>query len=194
MRPVPGSILLDTLRHIPTVTVLLIGGALSVSACANSCSRQTSQTSSPGGTAAPGPAPAPTVWSLVLELQEGSVRLVDAKPAKGKIVTPRIEDRLASLRNRDSVWIEYAVRSDASKQVLHTGAFSVSTTAIVEGAGPDEPAATIRVRRRFVNLAVPYVSEPASVVFSRVEPGGDTPIDRWARVPIGTVALKGGSR
>jgi hypothetical protein len=189
MRPIRGCILLGALPRIP-LPVVLLAAAVSVSACTSTCSRQTS-TQAPGGTTTTQP---PTVWSLVLEVQEGSVRLVDAKPAKGKIVPPRIEDRLASLRNRDSVWIEYAVRSDASNQVLHTGAFSVSTTAVVEPAGPDEPTATIRVRRRFMNVAVPYVAEPASVLFSRVEPGGDTPVDRWARVPIGTVALKGGPR
>ena len=188
MSPIRGCILLGALPRIP-LTVILLGAAVSLSACTSTCSRQTS-TPVPGA-AAPQP---PTVWSLVLEFQDGGVRLVDAKPAKGKIVAPRIEDRLASLRNRDSQWIEYAVQSDASKQVLHSGAFSVSTTAIVEPGGPDEPGGTIRVRRRFVNVAVPYVSEPASVVFSRVEPGGDTPAERWARVPIGTIALKGGPR
>ena len=188
MRPIRGCILLGALTRIP-LTVVLLGAAVSVSACTSTCSRQASTQAPGAATTQP-----PTVWSLVLEVQEGSVRLVDAKPAKGKLVPPRIEDRLASLRNRDSVWIEYAVRSDASKQVLHSGGFAVSTKAIVEAVGPDEPAGTVRVRRPFVNVAVPYVFEPASVVFSRVEPGGDTPIDRWARVPIGTVALKGGPR
>jgi hypothetical protein len=188
MRQICGCILLGALPRIP-LTVVLLGAAVSLSACTSTCSRQTS-TPVPGGTAAQ----PPTVWSLVLDIQEGEVRLVDARPARGKIVAPRIDERLASLRNRDSLWIEYAVRSDASKQVLHTGAFAVSTTAIVEPGGADEPGGTIRVRRRFVNVAVPYVSEPASVVFSRVEPGGDRAVDRWARVPIGTVALKGGPR
>jgi hypothetical protein len=190
MSPIRGCILLGALPRIP-LTVILLGAAVSLSACTSTCSRQTSTPAPAPGATTTQP---PTVWSLVLEVQEGSVRLVDAKPAKGKLVPPRIEDRLASLRNRDSVWIEYAVRSDASKQVLHSGGFPVSMTAIVETGGADEPSGTIRVRRRFVNMAVPYVSEPASVEFSRVEPGGDTQVERWPRVPIGRVALKGGPR
>jgi hypothetical protein len=130
------------------------------------------------------------VWSLVLDVEEGAVRLVDAKPARGKIVTPRFEERIASHRTRDTLWIEYAVRSDASSQTLQSGAFAVSMTANVEPGGPDAPGGTTRVRRRFITVAVPYVSEPASIVFTRVDPA-DGPLEKWPRVPIGTVPLKG---
>lgn len=119
------------------------------------------------------------------------MRLVEARPAKGKIVAPSLEERAAAVRARNSLWIEYAILADASNQILHTGAFSVSTSAIVEPAGPDAPGGTVRVQRRFVTVAVPYVAEPASIAFSRVDPAEAIPVEKWSRVAIGRAALKG---
>jgi hypothetical protein len=130
----------------------------------------------------------------VLEVQPNAVRLVDARPVRGKIVAPRLEERGASVRSRTSLWIEYAVRADSGSRVLHTGGFPVSLAAIVEPGGPDEPGGTIRVGRRFVTVAVPYVSEPASITFARVNPAAGTPVDKWERMTLGTSALKGVTR
>ena len=181
-----GSILLRTLTRHSTLAFGLIGAAMAISACTTTCRPATTSIQAPAGP--------PTVWLLVLEVQQGAVRVLDAKPASGRIVTPRLEERAASLRRRESVWIEYSVRSDASKQVLHSGAFAASMTAIVEAGKSGEVPGTIRVGRRVISVAVPYASEPTSITFARVDPADALPIEKWSRVPIGNFALKGAAR
>lgn len=180
----------SAVTRIPTLATVLIGAALTLSACTSTCRPgPTSRATTVQPTAGP-----PTAWSLVLEVQPSGVRLVDAKPARGKIIAPTLEERAAAVRARNSLWVEYAIRADSGSRVLHTGGFPVSLAAIVEPGGPAEPGGTTRVGRRFVAVAVPYVSEPASITFARVNPAAGIPVDKWERVSLGTAALKGVTR
>ena len=126
-----GSILLRTLTRHSTLAFGLIGAAMAISACTTTCRPATTSIQAPAGP--------PTVWLLVLEVQQGAVRVLDAKPASGRIVTPRLEERAASLRRRESVWIEYSVRSLVSYLTTYHSGARTGRDLVVLMLGDHEP-------------------------------------------------------
>lgn len=140
-----------------------------------------------GGCRATKSAPHPTVWSLVLEVQDNAVRLISASPSQGRAVTFSPNAQLAAIRRRDPVWIEYALRSRSDIE-LQKGGFLVSMTAVVEPDGRDAPGGHVRVSKRVVTVRLPYVAEAASITFARTEPS-NAPADRWERISLGSSPL-----
>ena len=156
------------------------------------CSISASLLASP---AQPPPRPAagstPKVLALVLEVTDESVRLISAKPSTGRVTTPDVNARVAAVGSGDVHWIEYTVNAAAPDQDRLHGAFLVSMSAIVEPPRGENTGGMVRVSRRIVTVAIPYVQGAATVTFSRVQPSDRLPPDRWVRVPAGKAALTG---
>jgi hypothetical protein len=157
-------------------------------ACSISASLLASPAQPPGRPAA---SSTPSVLALVVEVTEASVRLISAKPATGRVTTPDANARVAAVGAGDVHWIEYAVNAAAPGSARLQGAFLVSMSAIVEPPRGENTGGMVRVSRRIVTVAIPYVQGAATVTFARVRPSDRVPPERWARVPVGTAALTG---
>lgn len=152
------------------------------------CSRQ------PGPTPPPTPpVTEPTVWALVLDVQSDSVRVVSTSPSHARILPTGADQRASVGAPRNSLLIEYQVKARSADRVLKTGSFSVSMVANVE-PDPTSPGGLVRLGHRIVTVVVPYVTEPANIVFTRVDPSDALPRDRWTRAPLGMAELRGAPR
>lgn len=184
--------------RFPRLAVVLLGTVVTVSACTGMCGQSPSPAAQRSTAATPRPAPVPlgppNVFALVLDVQPDAVKVISVKPSHGTIIVPtrvELEDPAGA---RDRLMIEYSVQSNASSSVLQSGTFWVSQTAFVEEDGREPTGGSIHVRRRVVTVAVPITSEPASILFDRVDAVDSTPLERWPRTRVGAALLQAVSR
>jgi hypothetical protein len=134
---------------------------------------------------------APDVLALVVDVSGKAVRLVSATPARGRVLAPDIDARVAAVREGGVVWIEYVLKRGASGEVTTRGGFLVSMSAIVESPRGEKSGGLVRVESRLVTVAVPYVPDATTITFAKVEPSSTLPPEKWVRIPMGTALLPG---
>ena len=131
---------------------------------------------------APTPTGPPTVWACIVEVTDNEVRLLSARPSYGRPTAAPDSSKLAAVRARNVLWLQYALRK--ADLPLGNGSLAISMTAVAEPQQRGEPAVFARLRRRVVTIAMPYEADATSVVFSRAEPS-NVPPEKWERISMG---------